>query len=83
MTLTKATCRLLHFTSKLKCPTIKFRHGLEHQKPTIGSASSASSRKQTPTQSNEPIYDFQLPRRFQRKPLAEEEIAVINAGGAI
>lgn len=74
-------CRTLTLTAKLRNPSIRFRYGTrEHQKSAPPPASSGSSTKATQVTS-EPIYDFQLPERFKRRPLSEEEIAYINRGG--
>lgn len=75
--------RSINLSAKLRFPLIKFRHGTareQHQKPAAEAAKSASNASQT-TQSSEVIYDFQLPLRFKRKPISEEEIAYINRGG--
>lgn len=68
----------------MRTAAIKFRYGPsrdQHQ------TNQSSGQQQTATGgksvSNEPIYDFQIPQRWRRRPLSEEEIAVINNGGPL
>lgn len=77
-------CRTLTLTAKFRSPSIRFRYGAsrgnEKAAAPVSAASSSSSGKATQA-SAEPIWDFQLPTRFRRRPLSEEEIAYINRGG--
>ncbi|KAJ8984188.1 hypothetical protein NQ317_011097 [Molorchus minor] len=73
--------RMLSITPKLRSRLIKFRYG-----PSRGQQSSSVphvATQQTPSskpQPGEAIWDFQIPPRWRRKPLDENEINVINNG---
>lgn len=65
-------------------PLIRFRYGASRDsKPATVSttAQSVSKKPSSTSQSGEPIYDFQIPQRWRRRPISEEEIAFINRGG--
>jgi len=88
MLLVNIPIRLITLSSpKLRIPLIKFRYGGsrgQHQKPAPskgGGASPTSQNHTRPKSSGEAVPDFQLPLRFKRKPLTEEEIEHINRGG--
>lgn len=61
---------------------IKFRYGLsrDHNNPAA-TTSAGSSQQASINQPGQVIYDFQIPARWKRKPLSEEEIEYINRGG--
>ncbi|KAK9891041.1 hypothetical protein WA026_013369 [Henosepilachna vigintioctopunctata] len=73
--------RTISLCSKLRTPLIKFRYGLsrDHKPPAVSTA--AANPKNTNVESGEAIYDFQIPARWRRKPLSEEECDYINRGG--
>lgn len=76
--------RRLSVSSTVKCPLIKFRYGadrVQSQKSNEAQSSTQAPNKGTLSAGQEPIYDFQLPPRFRRRLLSEEEIAYINRGG--
>lgn len=61
---------------------IKFRYGLsrDHNNPAA-TTSAGNSQQASINQPGQVIYDFQIPARWKRKPLSEEEIEYINRGG--
>lgn len=76
--------RTLSLSGNLRHPSIKFRYGptrTQSQKSGDIQATAQVQNKGAPSASQEPIYDFQLPPRFRRRLLSEEEIAYINRGG--
>lgn len=76
--------RPLSLSSTLRYPSIRFRYGparTQNQKSNESQSSIQAPSKGTQAASQEPIYDFQLPPRFRRRLLSEEEIAYINRGG--
>ncbi|KAJ8930611.1 hypothetical protein NQ314_016524 [Rhamnusium bicolor] len=76
------TTRMLSVTPKVRTKLIKFRYGssrgqqASHAQEFPGKQVLASSS----VQSGEAIWDFQIPPRWRRRPLDEDEIAVINNG---
>lgn len=77
------TTRSISCTPKLRSRLIKFRHGIRNDHQTGQVTTSQSSQSSTNVQSEEPIWDFQIPQRWKRKQLDDEEIAVINNGGPL
>ncbi|XP_030759443.1 uncharacterized protein LOC115884876 [Sitophilus oryzae] len=79
--------RNLSLTSKLGHRLIKFRYGPHRNVPsgsgTQSAQSSAKAGSKTQGSSAEAIWDFQIPARWRRAPLSEEECAVINNGGPL
>lgn len=76
--------RTLSLSTTLKQPLIKFRYGpdrAQSQKSNEPQSSTQAASKGAQSASQEPIYDFQLPPRFRRRLLSEDEIAYINRGG--
>ncbi|XP_069359793.1 uncharacterized protein [Maniola hyperantus] len=76
-----------------RVPVIKFRKG---QAPSHGSAAPGSSAgapaatsggrvqvQSTAAMSSAPISDIDLPPRYRRQPLSQEEIDHINGGGVV
>lgn len=82
MVLTKISTRSIALSaSLLRSPSIKFRYGpFREQKSSAGVSSGSSTSKQS-SQSREVVYDFQLPMRFKRKGMEQEEMDYINRGG--
>lgn len=78
----KISARSITLSASLfRNPSIKFRHGpFREQKSSAGLSSGSRSSKQS-SQSREVVYDFQLPMRFKRKPIDQEEMDYINRGG--
>lgn len=73
--------RQLSVASKLRTPAIKFRYGPGRDVKSA-SVGTGNTFNQTQTkQSSAAIYDFQLPSKYRRKQLSEEEIEYINRGG--
>ncbi|KAH1007990.1 hypothetical protein HUJ04_005150 [Dendroctonus ponderosae] len=64
---------------------IKFRYGpnRNQQAPAGSQTIRQGASKSTSSSSQEPIWDFQIPVRWRRAPLSEEECAVINNGGPV
>ncbi|XP_008549585.1 alpha-ketoglutarate dehydrogenase component 4 isoform X3 [Microplitis demolitor] len=66
-------------------PMIRFRKGGVTATPSAGSGASLSSAKGATTGPGvirlPTIEDFQIPQRYQRRPLDDKEIAYINRGG--
>ncbi|KAL1513872.1 hypothetical protein ABEB36_003213 [Hypothenemus hampei] len=79
--------RYISQTAKLGHRLIKFRYGpqRDQQQTAGGQHSSAADGKPKIGQqaSQEAIWDFQIPVRWRRAPLTEEECAVINNGGPL
>lgn len=76
--------RAISLTTKLRHPSIKFRYGPareQSQKSSEPQSAASGSSKGAQAAQQEAIYDFQLPPRFRRRLLSEEEIAYINRGG--
>lgn len=76
--------RTLSLSTTLRHPSIKFRYGparTQSQKSGESQSPTQAAGKGAQAASQEPIYDFQLPPRFRRRLLSEEEIAYINRGG--
>lgn len=70
--------------SKLRMPSIRFRYGASRdQKPAAAPARTAAAAAPSPADAVAPgvIYDFQIPQRWRRRPISDEEIAYINRGG--
>lgn len=59
---------------------IKFRYGISRGPPQT-TPSESSHAAASINQPGQVIYDFQIPTRWRRKPLSEEEIEYINRGG--
>ncbi|XP_049873264.1 uncharacterized protein LOC126371892 [Pectinophora gossypiella] len=75
-----------------RIPVIKFRKGgtggpgasAAASAPSPAAASAAGAApQQTQTMSTSAIPDIDLPLRYQRQPISEEEIAHINGGGIV
>ncbi|CAH1117217.1 unnamed protein product [Phaedon cochleariae] len=81
--LNQITLRSLSFTPKLRARLIKFRYGSSRSQPNSTPKSQEGATQIKQAQSTEPIWDFQIPQRFKRKPLDDQEIAVINNGGPL
>lgn len=84
--LSQISYRSISCTPKLRSRLIKFRHGVRTAQAGTQEHRSTAGDQQTQLgqpQSGEPIWDFQIPARWRRKPLDEEEIAVINNGGPL
>lgn len=89
MSINSIPSRLYSIGANVRLPSIKFRHGTNMNTQSASSAapvkvamSDAVKTAAVGTQgANEPIWDFQLPLKYRRKPLDEEEIAYINRGG--
>lgn len=66
-----------------RTPAIRFRYGASRDQKAATSATNVSSSQPggSKSQPGEPIYDFQIPQRWRRRPMSEEEIAYINRGG--
>ncbi|XP_041979658.1 uncharacterized protein LOC121733459 [Aricia agestis] len=71
----------------LRVPAIKFRKGgVQFSPATPGvsmpsSQAAASPRAQAAAMSSVAISDVDLPPRYRRRPLSQEEIDIINGGG--
>lgn len=76
------TTRSISFTSKLRSRLIKFRHGIRNDHQS-GQVTTTATSKPTQASSEEAVWDFQIPQRWRRKPLDEQEIAIINNGGPL
>lgn len=75
---------MLSITPKLRARLIKFRYGPSRdQQTSSATTASASTAGSYQPQPGEPLWDFQIPPRWKRRPLNEEEIAVINNGGPL
>lgn len=77
------TTRMLSLTSRLRARLIKFRHGPARDQQTSSVTAPASTTGSHQQQPGEPLWDFQIPPRWKRRPLSEDEIAVINNGGPL
>lgn len=77
------TIRSISCTSKLRSRLIKFRYGIrnDHQTGQVTTPQSPPSPIQMPP--GEAIWDFQIPQKWRRKQLDDNEIAVINNGGPL
>lgn len=78
--------RTLSLGQPVRARLIKFRYGSTRDQAKTGAgvvSSGATSSAQTTKVSGEPIYDFQLPPRWRRRPLDEKEIEAINSGCSI
>ncbi|XP_076260025.1 uncharacterized protein LOC143196249 [Rhynchophorus ferrugineus] len=78
--------RNFSLTSKLGHRLIKFRYGAHRNDANSTGSQTGQSSSKVGTQSQastEAIWDFQLPPRWRRAPLSEEECAVINNGGPL
>ncbi|XP_018574537.1 uncharacterized protein LOC108913467 [Anoplophora glabripennis] len=78
--------RMLSLTPKLRARLIKFRYGPARDQQTSSAATPASAGSIQHHQNQQPgeaLWDFQIPSRWKRRPLTEEEIAVINNGGPL
>nr|XP_008195193.1 PREDICTED: 28S ribosomal protein S36, mitochondrial [Tribolium castaneum] len=66
-----------------RTPSIRFRYGAsrDHKTATSGPTGAPLASPGAMPQPGEAIYDFQIPQRWRRRPLSEEEIAYINRGG--
>lgn len=79
--LSQVSRRSISYTPTLQNRLIKFRYGASKNQviPTT-----ASKPNQTSQQAQgAAIWDFELPIRFKRRNLDEQEIAVINNGGPL
>ncbi|XP_017771864.1 PREDICTED: uncharacterized protein LOC108559195 [Nicrophorus vespilloides] len=85
MVLQMIQSRSIALGAKLRFPAIKFRYGGNKSAApahTIASpTASAPPAKAQAAASAASIYDFQLPLRYKRKPIEQEEIDYINRGG--
>lgn len=81
--LSQLATRSISFTPKLRLRLIKFRHGVrnDHQSGQVNTTATSSQPIQASSQ--EAVWDFQIPQRWRRKPLDEQEIAIINNGGPL
>lgn len=73
--------RCINLGARLRYPLIKFRYGAsreQHQTQEANVNTLTSTSKQRTTDA---LYDYELPTRFHRKPLSQEEIDYINRGG--
>ncbi|VEN56089.1 unnamed protein product [Callosobruchus maculatus] len=79
------TTRSISRSPQLRSRLIKFRYGPARDQQTSSAQHSGGGdqKKGALAAPGEPIYDFQIPPRWRRKPLSEEEIAVINNGGPV
>lgn len=79
------TTRSISFAPKLRARLIKFRYGAARDQPSSAAQQHTSTEagKSVPSRPGEAIYDFEVPAKWKRKPLSEEEIAVINNGGPL
>ncbi|VEN55540.1 unnamed protein product [Callosobruchus maculatus] len=79
------TTRSISRSPQLRSRLIKFRYGPARDQQTSSAQHSGGGdqKKGALVAPGEPIYDFQIPPRWRRKPLSEEEIAVINNGGPV
>lgn len=77
--------RSISCTPKLRARLIKFRYGVRNEQHSAAAQHSGSQTGKSgkTTQPGESIWDFQIPARWRRKPLDEQEIAVINNGGPL
>lgn len=75
--------RSISNSPKLRSRLIKFRYGIRNDSQTSQVITGGSPSNPKQTSSEEAIWDFQIPGRWRRKPLDEEEIAVINNGGPL
>ncbi|XP_044744530.1 uncharacterized protein LOC123306549 [Coccinella septempunctata] len=75
--------RTISLCNKLRTPMIKFRYGIsrDHNNPPAATSPVNSQAAAGINQPGQVIYDFQIPARWRRKPLSEEEIDYINRGG--
>lgn len=75
--------RSISCTTTLRSRLIKFRYGVrnDHQSGQVTTTQSASKPSQM--HQGETIWDFQIPQRWKRKQIDEEEMAVINNGGPL
>lgn len=74
--------RTISHSPHLRSRLIKFRYGIrnDHQTGQVTSTGPSITKQRS---SQEAIWDFQIPQRWRRKPLDEQEIAVINNGGPL
>ncbi|XP_023017442.2 uncharacterized protein isoform X1 [Leptinotarsa decemlineata] len=78
------TTRSISCSPRLRSRLIKFRYGSSRDQQTA--SSTAQPKGEVPKSGikhEEAIWDFQIAPRYRRKPLDEEEIAVINNGGPL
>ncbi|XP_046966028.1 uncharacterized protein LOC125068410 [Vanessa atalanta] len=76
-----------------RVPVIKFRKGLGSSNapspppaaagPAAASAQSSVQSQPAAAMSSAPISDIDLPLRYRRRPLSQEEIDHINGGGVV
>lgn len=71
--------RTISLCNQLRTPMIKFRYG--HNIPQVSASPGNPQVAASINKPGEVIYDFQIPSRWRRKPLSEEEIDYINRGG--
>ncbi|KAK9498056.1 hypothetical protein O3M35_003938 [Rhynocoris fuscipes] len=64
-------------------PLIKFRKGSRGQMETMVKNTNTTTFNRKQDQNIQVIEDFQLPRRFRRSLLGENEINAINSGGCL
>ncbi|CAG9860334.1 unnamed protein product [Phyllotreta striolata] len=73
--------RLFSHSTTLQNRLIKFRYGAsKHQQSSPSTPSQTAQQQQA---QGAAIWDFELPARFKRRYLDEQEIAVINNGGPL
>ncbi|VVC86664.1 unnamed protein product [Leptidea sinapis] len=78
--------RITHVLSRV--PVIKFRKGSGASAPrappaTSGSAAAPQQTQPSAAMSGGPISDIDLPARYRRLPLSQDEIDHINGGGVV
>ncbi|KAI3420190.1 hypothetical protein GPALN_003509 [Globodera pallida] len=82
----KAFSQSYEFSTRAREPSIKFL-GTRHPQPKFdasatSSSAAASHDSKASTTSAKPVMVFsELPAKFRRKPISEEEIQIINSGG--
>ncbi|CAO1391269.1 unnamed protein product [Diamesa hyperborea] len=67
-----------------RIPMIKFRKGGNQTTQATPAAAATAPASNTRHASSGPVIeDWQLPQRYQRRPIDDQEIAAINSGGAM
>lgn len=73
--------RSLYCSPNLRSRLIKFRYG--GRADQTGQVTTQTKTNVTHIAPEEAIWDFQIPQKWKRKRLDEDEIAVINNGGPL